>query len=275
MYDDHKRLPLAKAALIIFFVTLLISGTGTLSWLYYRHISANRSQDSHFTIAGIIASHKGEALPLGYLSEILQLAKDKPINLYAYSLSNSEKQLLSHPLIRKANIKKVYPDKIWVDYQLRKPIALVADFSNTAIDSEGVLFPYAPFYHTKNLPQIYLGVAREGRISKNDSIVWGNRIESPEFQLACEILATDFPCEVVDVADAYAESCGKRQVIVTGKENGQTIILRLPLENFRERMADYASLKKVFEQESLQKSDGVKIIDLRIPQLAFIANENL
>ncbi len=41
---------------------------------------------------------------------------------------------------------------------MRTPYAYIGEFANTAIDKEGYLFPFRPFFTPKNLPILYIGL---------------------------------------------------------------------------------------------------------------------
>lgn len=262
----RDRYSLSKAVLFIFLFTLMVSGSGTLGWFYYRHICEKRLHDDRFTITSIIETHKGEALPPGYLAQILYL--NYKTNLYRFSALSAGRALRADPFFRKAEVKKVYPDKIWVDYQTRKPIAVVDDFTNTVIDADGVLFAKAPLFEKKNLPSIYLGI---GNLSGK---IWGTKVKTPAFELGTKIFEffkknfESNTLEKIDVADAYAASFGKRQIILVLKEAKGSQILRLPTDNYQIALANYQVLRsKILQNETAE------VIDLRIPHLAFLKTQ--
>ena len=44
------------------------------------------------------------------------------------------------------------PDLLFIRYTARVPFAVSGDLSNTALDEEGVFFPYMPLYTSKRTP---------------------------------------------------------------------------------------------------------------------------
>src|SRR5206468_998734 len=85
-----------------------------------------------------------------------------PKNLYALDLKEAAKALLSSPLIRNAKVKRLPPNTLYVEYEVRKPVCWLADYKNVAIDQEGYLLPGAPFYPPQQMPEIYLGLPSFG-----------------------------------------------------------------------------------------------------------------
>src|SRR5690606_28774117 len=104
---------------------------------------------------------------------------DHPKNLYSFNTEEAVQKLLHLPVIKEAKIRKIRPGTIHVDYALRKPIAYLADYSNTAIDASGTIFSFKPFYTPKKLPEIYLGEEEEDK-----PLVWGNIVEGERKELA-------------------------------------------------------------------------------------------
>ena len=91
------------------------------------------------------------------------------------------RQFLS-PLIKKASIKKIPPGTLYIEYQMRVPLAYLGDYTNTALDEEGYLFPFSPFFTPKKLPIIYLGL-------QQDDAQWGMTLKQDQrLQLAFDLL---------------------------------------------------------------------------------------
>ena len=139
------------------------------------------------------------------------------------------------------------------------PIALVSDSSNLAIDQEGHLFPIEPFFSPKRLPEKYfcsLDIDRE------------------KFELALAILSyfdkrqqfEGSVIKMIDVSYALAESFGKREVVITLVENGQTWYLRLTPHKFPEELNNFVNLKTL----ALTVTGNNKIVDLRLSKAAYI-----
>lgn len=246
------KLPLSRALICIFLSVIVISGPAFLGLLYYQSLLKSRSEDSRYLVRTIEAS--SNALPLDYLCEWLDLSVDHPSNLYQLKKPDLEKKLLSSPLIREAKVSKVLPDKLMIHYLVRKPIALLGDYHNVAIDHKGFIFPYRPFFADKKLPIFYLG---------EKDCAWNRPIKGPHFQTALKLykLLPKESLHHIDVSKLSEKSLGKREIVVTLEEEERQIFLRLTPDNYLQELTNF------------QKIGSFKgsIVDLRIPQLAFIS----
>lgn len=267
-------------------LTLTCSITGFTVWKNHR--KAKLESEKYRVKAIIQTGPEKEALKTAYLAELLGLSSDKPAQLYALNLKKAEERLLSSPLIANAKIKRMPPTTLYIDYEVRKPVARLADFQNMAIDAGGYLFPIAPFLTPKRLPEIYLGI----------SSVNGWHLDHPGFQLAIEILqflekvpwTEGLTIERVDVSNAFASSLGTREVVLiteeelTCRSEGKEIvcyfpkILRLAPKNYEQQITHFFTLRRTMmddykKQLTTLKTGGKfspRIIDLRIPHLAFV-----
>lgn len=278
-------IPLSRAWIIIFLSTLLISGLAWMGWLYNLHLKEKSMHDEQYNIIAIVqSSQQKESLKTLYLAELLNLSIDKPMNLYQFNVRQGIKNLLACPLIKEAKIKKIKPGTLHVDYTMRVPIAYLGDFSNTAVDQDGYLFPFTPFFTPKKISTILIGTEMIGN-------VWGkNIVEKERWHLALQVLqeveklSDEFIfIKQIDVSHAFAESYGKKQIVVVVEENlnGQVkpIFLRLHTEDYKHGLANFFVLRKnLIKKESPANLDLVVskkekpspiIIDFRIPGLAF------
>lgn len=265
-----------------------------MGWLYYLHIRHKRTTDLSYNIVAIVQTGPvKEGLNFIYLSELLDLSVDRPRNLYQFNTSEARRRLLASPLIKTAEVKKILPGTVYVDYTVRQPVAFLADYQNAAIDEEGYLFPFQPFFTPKKLPEFYLGLS-EGEVD------WGQRLEGRSLSLAFDVYhllkdAYHLPIsqiKKIDVAKAFVTSLGERQIVVTVEdtqevEKGgssflvmQMRLLRLNSHSYQEALKNYAVLRDYLieeERKSLETSTPSQavtqrppmVIDLRIPKLAF------
>lgn len=281
--------------------TLSLSLGGYSIWKKYRHARLNEEK---YRITAIIQTgSEKEALKTAYLAELLSLSADQPVSLYAFNLKKGEQKLLSSPLIREARIKRYPPGTLYIDYEVRKPIAWLADYRNTAIDREGYLFPVAPFFSPKQLPEIYLGLPPFG--APEDSLgrkggLWLAPIQNRYLLLAFEILQflegsawkEGLHIKRIDVSNAFAPSLGQREIVLfteeelTVRHQDQEIvcvfpkILRLAPKEYAQQLSNFFALRRSMVEDykkqiaSVQQSGrfAPRIVDLRIPQLAFVQN---
>lgn len=301
MNNQRKMLPARKAIFWIFASLVLISGSVSLSFIFFNHVRQWRANDDKFRVVAIVQTGpEREALKTEYLAELLNLSVDQPTNLYHFNSKEAVQKLLLSPLIKEASVKKILPGTVYIDYTVRKPIAFLGDYTNTALDEEGVVFPFKPFFTPKKLPEIYLGIATRPEAAAVGKRLWGIPMKEGRAKLALSLLkkickhCCDSTCHVVkiDVSKAFASSYGQRQIVVVmeeqmEKKQGDRLvlcyfphILRLTKENFLQELASYNNLKPYLRQQhAFQNNESALgeichadpiVIDLRIPQLAFV-----
>lgn len=291
------RLPLTHALAWIVGSTLLISGGSYAGLKFYLKIQQKNNSDPQFVLRSIIQTGpQKEALKTDYLAELLGLSSDRSVRIQNFNLKAAKERLLGSPLISAAQVKIVKPSTLYIDYTIRQPIAYLEDYKNVAIDKEGYVFPFAPYFSPKNLPCIYLGLAPFGV-----SAQWGRPCPGPHMQLALEILklvtnpkvSGFFSIKRIDVSNAFSDSYGTREIVVItedfmtkqmGEKELQLCfprILRLSTKFYAQELGNYLKLREqMLEEERLtflipEKRVGSfrmkeKIIDFRIPKLAFI-----
>ncbi len=265
--------------------TLCCSMGGYWMWSHHRQ---HRLTDEQYRATAILQTGpEKEALRSAYLAELLGLSTDHPLSLYAINPKKAEEKLLASPLIASAKVKRMPPSTLYVDYEVRKPIAWLCDYKNIAIDRTGHLFPVAPFFSPKNLPEIYLGLSAFTN--------WQIPSTNPSLQLAFEILAclAESPWKEglrikrLDVSNAFAQSLGLREVVLFTEEelilsHGVVCvfpkILRLSPKDYAQQLSNFFALRRTMMDDYRRQLSSVKqggrfaprIIDLRIPQLAFV-----
>jgi len=253
--EKQSKLPLGRAIIVILLSTLLISGSAGLGMLYYQQIRELRTRDSKYQITSIVQTGPEQnQLKTDTIAKIMELESE---NLYLFSASEARENLLRSPFVKEAKVKKVPPGTIYVDYVLRKPIAILGDFSNTLLDEEAVSFPKTPFFDQESYPEIILGL---------NELKWGEEIRGRRLGLALQLYRelSSSSLTLIDVSRAFAPSYGDRQIVVGLGSH----ILRLSTKNYRQELQNYRRLMSYFEDHSEFQKDLV--IDLRIPQLGFI-----
>lgn len=267
-------------------LTLSAALTGYSLWK--KHERERLLSDSYKIRAIIQTGPEKEALKTAYLAELLGLSADQPIHLYALNMKKAEALLLASPFIKEAKVKRLPPSTLYIDYEVRKPIAWLSDFKNMAIDLEGYLFPVDPFFTPKRLPEIYLGLLSEV----------GPQVKSPAFPLALEILqfletapwTEGLRIVRIDVCNAFASSLGQREVVLMTEEEislrseqGEVVctfpkVLRLAPKDYKQQLNHFFALRRAMMEDYRKQLSAARcggrfaprIIDLRIPQLAFV-----
>lgn len=259
------RIPISRAVIWILLSTVMISGSAGLGLLYYQHIHALRKRDAQYQIRALVQTGPyKEQLATSYIAKWIGLDLNKPHNIYEFPAHLAEKKLLSHPLIKQAEVKKVRPGTIYVDYTVRRPMAILVDYSNTLMDVEGVLVPWLPFIDTSRMPEIVLG--KEER-----EYSWGEKVQGERLDLLFDLymFILEKPelglVRRMDVSQATAASFGQRQVVVEFEDH----ILRLSTRNYEKELERYTQLR---DQLSYGQS---YVIDFRVPQLAFVINQKI
>ncbi|HRD55177.1 MAG TPA: FtsQ-type POTRA domain-containing protein [Parachlamydiaceae bacterium] len=288
----HSKVPLKKALAIIFGSTILISGSCALFVAYFKYIHWQLAENPKYEILAIVQETSAkEPLKTVYLAELLKLSLDKRTNIYRFSTHLAKKRLVSSPLIKKAEVKKIYPGTVHVHYTTRVPVAFLTDFENMAIDKEGFLFPFKPFFTPKNLPEIYLGLEED----EEKEVAFGNRLENKKAALALQLLETfsekllaKTSIKRIDVKGAFAKSVGQKQIVLILEDKIEKIrngfpvfsrylrILRLSSDDYLEGLSSFLVLQKHLQSQENAETftqDYLKIIDLRIPELGFIKKE--
>ncbi|MBA3815102.1 MAG: FtsQ-type POTRA domain-containing protein [Parachlamydiaceae bacterium] len=296
------KLSLKKAFLSILLSVIIVSGSCFGGLIYYNQLKDNRRNDPKNQIVAVVqTSPDSEGLKTAYLIELLELSIDTPNNLYAFNSKEALKRLQSSPVIKEAKINKIHPGTIWVDYSLRKPVAILGDYSNTMIDREGIPFPKS-FFTPKKLPEIFLGRLEEESSEDTGAekkFTWGTPINGKRLRLVFALL--DFfnhncndgitHLERIDVSKAFSLSYGQRQIVLMLEDscekeiNGKPHLciyprmLRLDSDTYEEQLQCYLALRTYLYKNESPPSNvtpesiyqaNTMIIDLRISDLAFM-----
>lgn len=290
----QNKLSLRQGLSWILLSVFLVAGSATLCFLYYQYVKGRYSHNKAYQIVAIVQTTADkEPLKTAYLAELLELSIDRPTNLYRFNAKEARRRLLASPVIKQATVKKIRPGTVYVDYTLRRPIALLLDYANAAVDEEGVIFPFRPFFTPKYLPEIFLGLPKE------ISIEWGNKIQNKGMEQALlllkELTKDTSPTQIqrIDVSRSEAPSRGQRQIVIVEEERveletgGHPVlylcpyILRLNPDNYMQELERYRKMKpyliKNVTTSELSKDQLVvryppTIIDLRVSSLAFLKN---
>ncbi|MBA3238809.1 MAG: hypothetical protein H0T62_10760 [Parachlamydiaceae bacterium] len=275
-----NELSLKNALILIVFSILLISGSVAAGLFYWNLHKQRRFSDPRYHLVAIIQSCSDkEPLQTNYLAELLELSTNQPTNLYRFNVEEAEQKLLMCPLIKSVKIKKIKPGMLYIDYSLRTPIAYVMDYSNTAIDSDGVLIPFKPFNTPKKIPELVLALPI--------GLKWGTNIFGDKIKLAKEVMKsisqeglTQF-CSLkrIDVSKAFSKKWGEREIVLFFEDhsgtysNSQTLphlcMVRFSSQSWQNQLVNYKKLR----QNLVLKSQGSpSMVDMRISQLAFITN---
>ncbi len=229
-----------------------------------------------------------EVLISDYLTQLLGLSLDKPTLFSFFNPEEAKVVLMKSPLLSEVIVKKIKPNMVYIDYTVRKPLVWALDFFNAALDREGVVIPMHPFFSPKKMPEIYFG---EKGLKESGEVALGSNVKGHYVDLAFSVLellldkGKDlFFVKRIDVSEALAPSLGRREIIVIienelyQKPQEAPLVsshfLRLTPKQYSQEISNYLKLREHL-LESEKQEEGLsptksKIIDLRLPQLAFI-----
>lgn len=247
------NVPLGKAFFYIFFSVFVISGIPWLAFGGCSYLWKLRSTNPQYNIVALVQTCE-EPLQTSFLAELLGFLSNRSMNIYKFDLKLAKTRLLNFPVIQDAEIKRVLPGILYIDYSLRKPVALIGDFFNTALDKEFVPFPVKPFFFEENLPVFYLGI---------EKMKWGQKIQDERLKLAFDVLSQfqkkELNPSMVDVSKANATSLGDEKIIVEISSH----FIVLSTKNIEEGVDRYLA----FLQEEISKQS--LMLDLRIPYIGY------
>lgn len=304
----QEKFTIQKSLLWIVFSTLVVSGSIYTLFFCYQKFNRSKITDSHYQITSVLQmNHQTESLEGEYLAELMELSKDFPKNLHAFDTSAAEKKLLTSPLIREAKVKKVYPQTVFVEYEMREPIAILLDYENTALDLQKHIFPINPFFSPKKLPEIYLGLPEFGCnriVDQRKGGSFDEPVENPYMDLALKIyrifqrpeFKQNLCLRRIDVSNAFADSYGRREIVVKIEESlmfdehFRKIVctfprtLRINSKEYNQQLYNFLSLSSQIKKDyasQIEVNDQTpdfivfeeRIVDLRIPKLAFVQDE--
>lgn len=267
------ELPVWQSVLWILGSILLISGGG----YRYLHKKPVKMESPLLQISYIVQTGlQKEVLHTDYLAELLSLSSDSPTQLSDFDEESARQALLASSLIKDASVKKILPNMIYIDYSVRKPIGWIADFVNTAIDQDGYMFPVSPFISPKKLPEFYLGKdgLKEAFLEKDPA--FSTPLQGRYIDMAYKVLnlfqhqeQESFTIKRIDVSQAFYPTLGKRGIVVLIENKDKSChFLRMSTAHVAKEVVNYLNLRSHLEGVDTEKAQ--RVIDLRIPQLAFV-----
>lgn len=249
-------IPFKKAMGWVVISTLILSGIPWAIFGIYVYLWSLKMSDPQYEIVAIVQEPRdSDPIKTDFLAELLEISQDRRINLYKFDLTEAKQKLEKFPLIKQAVVKRIFPRILYVQYEIRKPFALLGDISNTAIDQEGYAFPFYPFFSPKKLPVLTLGLK---------GVVWGEKISEDKLALSKKVLRALKGSEVkIDTSSGDALSLGEQKIVVT---IGSHFILLDPID-FLDGLRRYQTL---LASKEFPIISGSAMIDLRLPKLAFV-----
>ncbi|MBI2743675.1 MAG: FtsQ-type POTRA domain-containing protein [Chlamydiales bacterium] len=274
---NKTTIPTFKALLILTVTTTLVSGGGYLL-LNKKKRMAKAEQPVGNIRAIVQTGPQKEALSTSYLAELLNLSQDRPTPASSFNLKIAREKLLRSPVVKEAKVEKLPPDALFISYTVRQPVATLYDVENGALDTEGFLFPLKPFFAPKNLPEIYLGIAK---FNKQGRFAWNQKLASPSLTLALDLLqllsaqpyCDLFTVKRIDLSKAAEKSYGAREIVLIIEESfkeQKRIYLRLTTKGYAQELGNYLELRRELAQTKAEDKSRAALVDLRISKLGYI-----
>ena len=154
----RQVLPVAAAILVVVLVTA--AGATVYSWLGHSRLFSVRDIDMN-RCAYVTRDEVS-----GILSGVA------PGNIWSLSSRDIGRRLLTHPWARSVSVRKVFPDRLVVRIEERKPAAMVNLDTLYYVDEEGTIFKRLTAYDPKNFP-IVTGFSR-GELTARDAVTLQN-----------------------------------------------------------------------------------------------------
>jgi cell division protein FtsQ len=154
----RQVLPVAAAILVVVLVTA--AGAAVYSWLGHSRLFSVRDIDMN-RCAYVTRDEVS-----GILSGVAQG------NIWSLSSRDIGHRLRTHPWVRSVSVRKVFPDRLVVRIEERKPAAMVNLDALYYVDEEGTIFKRLTAYDPKNFP-IVTGFSR-GELTARDAVTLQN-----------------------------------------------------------------------------------------------------
>ncbi len=237
----RQVIPIAAAILAVVLVTA--AGAAVYSWLGHSKLFSIRDIDmnpcscvTREEIAGILAGVPRE-------------------NIWSLSSGDIGRRLLSHPWVRNVTVRKVFPDRLIVRIEERRPLAMINIDALYYIDEEGEIFKRLTAYDPKNFP-IVTGFSGAD-ISARDAVALRNLKKTLELVRCAEagVLRQNVSEVHFDPQEGYT---------VVTRDSG--LQLRIGMVEFREAMRRIEVAMPKLSKLGQDRS----VVDLKIADRIFV-----
>lgn len=155
-------------------------------------------------------------------------------------------------------------ETLYIDYTLKKPLFILGNVYNAAVDLNGSIFEYAPYYSAK-LPTLYIPSSeKSGRDCLENRVCSIVKTMQPLLSLLQEKSSSNI--ERVDLRQMFADTLGKKEIVITISYDDRRHILRFSPFFLESGINSYILLLK--DGEYIKKESH--IIDLRIDKNVFL-----
>ncbi len=198
-----------------------------------------------------------EEISSRFFEELLDLSCDRPQNLYAFDAGWAEERILESSVIARAHVKKLSPDTLHIQYEMREPIAALADYENCYLDREGVIFAAFPYYRAKKLPLVRFGDVGPAPL--------GSRVNEEKREFLALLFSSIAKEKIgeVDLTHFFEKSLGRKEVVIRFSNDR---LVRFWPEKMAKVLHHYELLEKHYPFEAKKPY----IIDLRLAEVAYV-----
>jgi cell division protein FtsQ len=247
-----------KRAIRVSFRLLLLLLFLFISHLVYVHLSG----DPFFRVREI----EVEGCQKITYEALISLAKIEGMpNLFTVSLSEVTKRLESHPWVDHIRMRKVFPNKILIQVEERKPIAILQLAELYYVDTQGVIFSPVGEGDEYNLPFL-TGLTRQ--VIEKDPVE-AKRLITKALELL-SIADQEKVSPLEEISEIHMEKIFGIQCFT--KADG--VEVRMGWEQFREKLKRLSLIwsdlrKRGFSATSIDCSDLKRMVVKRIPQRGY------
>lgn len=282
----EAKLSLKQALFVILGITCCVFTLVVGVYAFQKFRREEKARLSRYSILGIVQKCSSQdMLKTEQLAELLGISSDVSQNLYGFDLAKATFRLKSLPCMKRVELKAVPPNLLSIDYELRAPKWLLADYENTAVDERGYIFPLSPFYSPKSLPEIVLGLPpfqMPKDLQGRDGGAWNKPLQGRHFDLVVELFECEktfpphFEIVTVDVQKTFQASKDSEIVLKLrekrfeekGKVRLQEYLLRLPFESYRDALSRFFQHVGAFQ--TMRSTTKCQIVDLRLDRIALV-----
>jgi len=245
---EGAREYLAKRMAVIV-VSIVFIG---LAWVL---VTAFFERSDYFRLKAVDATSTSEASLIGMRNDILRQYKDK--NIFKISLTAIASSIEpKYPDAKEIIVKRMLPDKLFVDLKFRKPVALLSNGQLYPIDREGVILVNINSMKLKDFPVIK-GVDQKiaGKPHKKN--------ESRNLIVALDLLDELKKAKFLEKYNArLVDASDIKSLSFSLTDNGPVVIIGY--EDFKERLK---SLRDVLRDPRIVL-DKINYIDVRFKDVA-------
>lgn len=292
----RKPLPIRQSILLILKSIIWVSGTAWGLVFAWKGLQAYIKGQQFLAKYVVQTGPQKEALPTALLVEVMELSSEPWIALPSINVELLEKKLLHCPVIESASVSKLAPNKLYVDYGLREPLAYLADVPGVALNDKGVLFATKPYLKQELLPTVYLGKFLDPYWELLRKEQWVEAGALGPLRLSVEVVEAlkemVEPSEIllVDVSKSEELAFGKAELVVClqdtlpnthayaltpGAELAVVRYLRLDPKRWKEALRQYQLMRpSLWAHEGQIRREGKQLknmtIDFRLESLAYL-----